>query len=343
MGDVVLTEPVTAILREAYPHASIGFAVKRAYVDVVASNPSITRLHVLDDGSTRGLQALCREVRPFRYDTVIDLHRNARSATLGRCTGASRSLRYRKRELRDALRVRLLRKPFRASKRLVERYIEALGPLSIDAPYRRPRFHLSDIDRAWADGYLRAKGIERGSFATMVPGSVWATKRWPGERYADLATRVASQLGLPVLVLGSPAESDLSAGIADQGGSGVVAAAGDTTLGRMAALIAAARIYVGNDSGPTHIAMALDVPSVALFGPTDPGQFDFEGHRLLYADLPCSACSFFGGERCRLTHWNCMTSIAVDEAFGAVRDLLEDRGRPRALNREPVSAVKGRR
>ena len=83
---------------------------------------------------------------------------------------------------------------------------------------------------------------------------------------------------------------------------------------------------IGNDSGPTHIAMALGTPTVAIFGPTDPSQFDFEGHELVYADLPCSACSFFGTRRCRLGHWRCMASIPSGEVVAAARRLLDLRG-----------------
>jgi ADP-heptose:LPS heptosyltransferase len=94
----------------------------------------------------------------------------------------------------------------------------------------------------------------------------------------------------------------------------------------MAAVISRARLFVGNDSGPTHMARALGVPTVALFGPTDPGQFDFEGHALVYRDLACSACTFYGSRRCHLGHWDCMTAIGRDDVLEAARSLLSSGG-----------------
>jgi lipopolysaccharide heptosyltransferase II len=327
VGDVVLTEPVTALLREAYPRAEIAFVVKAGLVDLVAGNPYLDAIHLLREGSLAGVRALGREVRERGYDAVVDLHANFRSRYLAGASGARLVTRYRKREVGDAYRVRVRKQPFRASKRLVERYVASLIPLGVEPVYRRPRYHVAEADREWAEEYLKLVGIPPGGFAVVVPGSVWATKRWPAERYGALVRRVNAELGLPVLLLGSAGERELCESIASPESCVACApsarvAAGETTLGQMAALIALARAYVGNDSGPTHIAMAAGTPTVAVFGPTDPGQFDFEGHALVYADLECSACSFFGGDRCRLSHWNCMRTVEVDDVFEAFEGLL---------------------
>jgi len=327
VGDVVLTGPATALLREAYPSAEIGFVVKGSLRDLVAGNPHVDTIHVLEESSLAALRSLAREIGERRYDAFVDLHRNLRSAFLARASGARLRTAYVKRELRDAFAVRIARRPFRASKRLVERYVESLAPLGIAPAYRRPVFHVAGSDAEWADGYLAGSGLVPHGYVAVVPGSVWPTKRWSAERYAALAARVAARLDLPVVLLGSRDEIELCETVAAGAGSGARVAAGQTTLGQMAALISRATLYVGNDSGPTHIAMAVDTPTVAIFGPTDPGQFDFERHALVYADLECSACSFFGGERCRLGHWDCIGTIGVDDVYAKAGALLERRGR----------------
>jgi ADP-heptose:LPS heptosyltransferase len=129
---------------------------------------------------------------------------------------------------------------------------------------------------------------------------------------------------MPVVLLGTRGERELCDEIVRMAGGRAVNAAGETTLGELAAVISNARLFIGNDSGPTHMAMALRVPTVAVFGPTDPGQFDFSGHALVYRDLDCSACSFYGGRRCRLGHWDCIASIGPDEVTGAAERLLEE-------------------
>jgi lipopolysaccharide heptosyltransferase II len=272
------------------------------------------------------MASLVREIRDARYSAVVDLHRNARTARILRAAGIPVRTAYHKRELRDAVRVRLLRRPFRARKLLVRRYLDALGSIGMDAPTRSPRLYVSESDVDAGRQFLRRSGAGEEPFAAVVPGSVWGTKRWPREDYARLVAGLVSDLGLRVVLLGAPGERELCDVVAREAGAGVTNAAGETTLGETAAVIARACLFIGNDSGPTHMAMALGVPSVALFGPTDPGQFDFRGHSLVYRNLKCSACSFYGSERCHLGHWDCMQSIAPDDVLGAAAALLEAGG-----------------
>lgn len=320
VGDIVLTEPAVAAVREALPDARIGFAVKAAFRELVSSNPDISRVHTLDQG---GLRSLVEDVRSERYSAVVDLHRNVRTARIVRSSGIPTSTAYVKRERSDTVRVRLLHRPFRASRLLVRRYLDALVPLGIDAETRPPRLHVAPADASAAAALLDEFGAVRGEFAVIVPGSVWPTKRWPADRFARLASGLVSQLGLRVLLVGAGGERELCETVERDAGEGVVNLAGRTSLGETAAVISTARLFVGNDSGPTHMAVALGVPAVAIFGPTDPGQFDFSGHALVYRDLACSACSFYGGERCPLGHWDCMAGIEPAEVLRAASTLLD--------------------
>ena len=326
VGDIVLTEPAVAALHEAYPSARIGFAVKKEFRDLVTAHPAISRIHILDTSLRGGMSALASDLRDAGYSAAVDLHRNMRTSRILRASEIPIRCSYRKRELMDAIGVRLLRRPFRARQLLVRRYLDALGPLGVDAPIRSPRLYVGASDAEAGGEFLRRSGVDSEPFASVVPGSVWATKRWPSENYARLTADLVSDLGLRVVLLGAPGERELCGDIARKAGAGVTNAAGEMSLGETAAVIARARLFIGNDSGPTHMAMALDVPSIALFGPTDPGQFDFRGHSLIYRDLECSACSFYGGERCRLGHWDCMLSIAPDEVLDAASALLKTGG-----------------
>jgi len=321
VGDIVLTEPAVAALRDTFPDAAIGFAVKERFRDLVAFHPAISRVHTLGEGGG-ALPALVSEIRAASYSAVVDLHRSVRTARVVRASGIPVRTSYRKRELADTVRVRFLRRPFRASRLLVRRYLDALRPLGVEVPVRAPALYVGERDAAAGAALRERAGAPDGRFVAMVPGSVWATKRWPAERFAEVASRVASDPGLPVVLLGAPGERGLCEDVARTAGAGVTSLAGETTLGEMAAVISAARFFVGNDSGPTHMAMALEVPTVALFGPTDPGQFDFSRHALVYRDEACSACSFYGGERCRLGHWDCMQGIEPDDVLEAAEALF---------------------
>jgi ADP-heptose:LPS heptosyltransferase len=210
----------------------------------------------------------------------------------------------------------------------VDRYLAALTKLGIAAPRARPQFRVPGRDAALADGRLAGRGLSAGRFTVVAPGAVWETKRWPAERFAEVVRELSQGEGLPCLLVGSEAERALCDEVAAAAGPGARAGsvAGETTLRQTAALVSRAALFVGNDSGLSHLAMAAGTPTVAVFGPTDPGQFDFEGHAAVYADLSCSACSFYGGRRCRLGHWNCMRLVEPGVVLRAARGLLAARG-----------------
>jgi ADP-heptose:LPS heptosyltransferase len=154
----------------------------------------------------------------------------------------------------------------------------------------------------------------------MAPGAMWETKRWPADRFGALAARCI-EAGYQVVLTGSPAEAPV---VADA--QRVAPAAMDLgerlALADLPGLIDACAAFVANDSGPMHIARALRVPTLAIFGSTDPAQFDLEGHRLMYAGLPCSPCSLYGLPRCPKRHFECMMNLTVDHAWSELRRLL---------------------
>jgi heptosyltransferase-2 len=328
IGDIVLTEPVTAALRRAYPDAAIGFVVKSDYRELVEAHPGITRVHELRGSSSADLGRLCSELRACRYSTVVDLHRNQRSFILGVCSRASIVTAYRKRDPADALRVRVLRRAFRSNKPLVTRYLESLAPLGIRERATRPRLFVSDDAVAGGRVRLAEWGMTGSRFAAVAPAALWETKRWPAERFAAVATALARDRGLDILLVGADSDRELCAEVSrsiDPGGARVVNAAGTTGLGELGAVLGAARIFIGNDSGPMHMAMARGTPTVAIFGPTDPGQFDFGQDSVVYAGLACSACSFYGTRSCRLGHWDCMASIDAGRVVASAFELLDRR------------------
>ncbi len=328
IGDIVLTEPVVAALRRAYPDAEIAFVVKSRYRELVDAHPDITRVHELSGSSLASLRKLCSELRSHRYSTVVDLHHNQRSMVLGACARSSIVTTYRKREPGDAARVRFARRPFRASKRLVARYLESLKPLGVGAERDRPRLFVSEAAGAAARGRLLEWGVGDQAFAAVAPAALWETKRWPAARFAAVASGLAREHGLDILLVGSSADRGLCEGLlqsVDAGSRRVVNAAGVIGLGELAGVLGAARVFVGNDTGPMHMAMARGTPTVAIFGPTDPGQFDFSDDAVVYADLKCSACSFYGTATCRLGHWDCMNGIAAETVLAAAVELMERR------------------
>jgi heptosyltransferase-2 len=225
--------------------------------------------------------------------------------------------------------VKLGLRPWRARAPFSDRYHAAAEALvGRTLPRGRLRAFVSEGDRARASDLLRAAGIDvRRPLIGLSPGAVWATKRWPLEHYAELA-RLALRAGVQVAVQGSAEERPLTARLA-VAAPGAADLAGQLDLGALGGFIALCSAFVANDTGPMHLARALGVPTLAFFGSTDPGLFEWEGHRVLFTGLDCAPCSFFGRRRCPRGHLRCLTGISAAEAWTALQPLLD--GRRRAL------------
>ena len=159
----------------------------------------------------------------------------------------------------------------------------------------------------------------------MSPGASWETKRWPAERFGALASR-AADLGFQVVVVGSASEYELGRQV-----RAVEPRAFDLTgrlpLRQLGGFIARCQAFAANDSGPMHMARALGVPTLALFGSTPP-QFDFTGHEVITSTARCSPCSFYGRPICPLGHFECMMEIRVEAAWKSMERLIAAGPRP---------------
>jgi ADP-heptose:LPS heptosyltransferase len=157
-------------------------------------------------------------------------------------------------------------------------------------------------------------------FAVIFPGGVRATRHWPVENYACIARRLCS-LGIGVCVVGGEAERNDSQRIAEAAGDHGYNLSGRLSLQDLAALLSLASVYLGNDSGPTHLAAALGTPCIAMFGPGDVNWISPRGRRrirVLRHKMWCSPCYL---ERC--SHHTCMRSLAVDEVYQVVMEFLD--------------------
>ena len=320
IGDVVLTAPAIEALKAAWPDARIVYALKERLAHLVQHNPSVDEVVALRPGE--GPLSYARRLRAAQPTVVLDLHGKIRSKILRALIPGVRKVVWHKRDFRDTLPVKLGLRPYHASMLFADRYHAAVEELVGRAlPRGRLRYFLGPDDVAEAERVLRASGIDlaRPIFG-LSPGANWETKRWPAERFAGLARRALAE-GVQVAVQGSEAEAPLGALIA-QLAPGTVDLSGKLDLRALGGFIARCAAFAANDSGPMHIARALGVPTLAFFGSTDPGMFDFTGHQLLFAGVECSPCSFFGRRRCPRGHFRCMLDLDEDRAFRALQPLL---------------------
>ncbi len=291
VGDVVLTSPAVDALRRAWPKARIVYAVKARLAHLVRANPNIDEVLTLDPGE--GPFSFARKLRAARCETVLDLHNKIRSKILRALLPSRRTVVWHKRDFKDTLPVKLALKPYHSSMLFSDRYHAAVEELvGSRVPRGELRYFLGPDDLANADQALMAAGVSRDvPILGLSPGANWKTKRWPVERFAALANR-ALRAGMQVVVQGSHDEADLS------------------------------RFIAAHAPGAVDLAGKLDLPTLAMFGSTDPAMFEFTGHRALFAGVECSPCSFFGRSRCPRGHFRCMLDLDEERAWTELVPLL---------------------
>jgi lipopolysaccharide heptosyltransferase II len=330
VGDVVLTAPALEALRLAWPATRIVVAVKERLAHLLKHNPNVDEVLELRGGE--GPFSFARRIRQMRPGAVLDLHNKIRSKLLRWQLPGVPAVVWRKRDFRDTLPVKLALRPYRASMRFSDRYHAAVEEL-VGRPlaHGKLRYFLGPHDLEAADAILRGRGLDpRQPLLGISPGANWETKRWPAERFAGLARRALSA-GVQVAVQGSRAEARLGQLIAREA-PGAADLTGQLDLPGLGGFISRCSAFAANDSGPMHMARALGVPTLAIFGSTDPGMFDFAGHAMLFAGVACAPCSFFGRSFCPRGHFRCMLELSEERAWDELAPLL------RAGRRLPLSA-----
>jgi heptosyltransferase-1 len=200
---------------------------------------------------------------------------------------------------------------------IVERYLDVARALGCTVEQGLFSITITEQEAAAARQSMKQAGItESTRFVALAPGTNWPTKCWPTRSYAELADQLAAA-GSTTAILGGPGDRKLAGEITAAAKSPVVDLVGKTSLKQLAYVIKQARAFVGGDTGPMHLAVAVGTPVVALFGPTDPvrnGPYSGE-NTVLTAAVECCGC----WQRKCDKNIECMTSITVDEVLEAVK------------------------
>lgn len=339
IGDVINTLPALGALRQRFPGAFLAWLVEDKARGVLEGHPYLDDLFVFERARltakartlsdlrevSREIARLARKLRRAKFDLLLDFHGNLKSGVLGSLACATTRVGYDRRNSREGnflfnrCRVRLAdSRIHRVEKHLA--LLEAVGIRTRFFPYVLP---VPREARSFASAFLSA-ACPGQPYAVLHPGTsaFGAHKRWPAPFFGRLAERLALETGLEVLVTSGPGELPLAKEVASHCRATVRLPETGSLL-QLAAILERARVFVSADTGPMHLAAALQVPVVALFGPKDPvvyGPFGTRS-RVVSASLPCAPC---GGRRC--AHGQCMGSISPDRVFEAVVGLLEETG-----------------
>ncbi|HUP25870.1 MAG TPA: glycosyltransferase family 9 protein [Thermoanaerobaculia bacterium] len=277
IGDCLHALPVAVELRRRLPDAYIGWAIEESGHRLLRGHPAVDRFHLYprDSRMTRiagELVELRRELRAARYDVALDLQGLTKSGLVAWLSGAPRRVSLPppdRRELNRLFTNEVVAVPA-ASRHVVDRNLTLLRSVGLDAP-ARGRFELGAPQPSEALAPFVASLLDRGGFAVVHAGAAWPTKVWPPASLALVARGLVDRWGLCVAVTwGGEAERPLAREVVRGAQRDDVVEAPPTDLPDLAALVGGSSLFVGGDTGPMHLAVALDVPTVAVFGPTDP-------------------------------------------------------------------------
>ncbi|RJP22100.1 MAG: lipopolysaccharide heptosyltransferase II [Candidatus Omnitrophota bacterium] len=323
LGDVIQATCMLPILKIRIPEIRISWLVFEENADVVLDHPLVDHVvKVKRRGSFfRRLPSLLRELREPQFDTVIDIQCLFRSAMLSFLTGCKRRIGYKNgREGSTYFYTETLDIPTR-SMHAVEGYIllcEALGAKRlerIEFPLPIKVHHRNRVHALLAEHPIRRPLI------TICPTAKWETKRWPESYFAQLADELYLRTNGEIVLTGAKDETPIVDRITRQMNGKCLNLAGQLSIPELAALLEISDLFVGNDSAPMHLASAVGVKTVALFGPTDPdltGPYD-PGATVLKQDVHCRPCF---QKRCN--HIICLENLSPQTVIKACMDKLRE-------------------
>jgi lipopolysaccharide heptosyltransferase I len=281
IGDIVHTLPSLAAIRRALPRAEISWVVERRAAEILRDNQILDRLIEVDTKALRrwpvsgetllATRQQLRRLRASTFDTALDFQGLLKSATIARFSGAKRSYGFAREALREPPSRFLLSKTVRVPLRshvIVKNLALVHGALGIPVPNDPAGFEFP-ISTTFAHEREadEAAGVDE-RFAILNPGGGWPTKLWSAERFGTLADELWTHHGLSSLVTYGPGERELAETVLRASRSGRARAVSPSLKG-FYALAKRASLYVGGDTGPTHLAVAAGVPIAGLFGPTE--------------------------------------------------------------------------
>ncbi len=269
IGDVIHGLPVLNALRAAFPTAHLGWVVEGRAGDLLQGHPALDQLIRVPRKwlrSPRAVFNLRRELHTAQFDVSIDLQGLTKSAVAARLSGAKVRIGFGGvdgREISAWLNNRLVTPE---ATHVIDRNLELLAPLGIEQPaaeFQVPENSAAGIKIA---KFVRERGLARG-FALINPGAGWTSKLWPPARFAAVARHLGKKRNLPSIIAWAGANERRWADEIMIGAGGHAYIAPPTTLPELASLARRAKLFVGSDTGPLHLAAVLGTPCVGLFGP----------------------------------------------------------------------------
>ncbi len=328
VGDVVMTLPALEAIRANFPRSKITVLARPWVLHLFKDHPAVDELIVFQKGqgfltNLKEVYRIVELIRKRRFDLAI-LFQNAFEAALLTCLG---HVKFRVGYNTDGRGLLLTHKVPRNAQLLgchqVEYYLSLLRALGWNAESRDPHLYISAADVEKAKDLLYSSGIKHGDFIVALnPGAVFGgAKRWPADRFARVGDWAMEKWAAKVIVVGSKNEIHICNSLCSSMKNRPVNFCGETSLGEAMGLISLCGFFVTNDSGLMHVAASMGVPTLAVFGSTDPVATGPRGTkaRVIRHETECAPCL---KSECPQDH-RCMLSIQAEEVWREMERLRE--------------------
>jgi heptosyltransferase I len=333
LGDVIHALPVASRLKTCFPRIKLFWVVEDRCAPILEAHPLLDGVVVYPrkkiqallarkswGEASRELGRLRRTLRDLRIDLSIDLQGLAKSALMALLAGAPRRLGCSGLKEFSYLISRQI--PEGEGLHAVDRNLKVAEFLGCPPGPADFQLGLRAEERSWADHFLKTRGVREGAkIIGLQVGASLPQKCWPLSQWAALLGRLSGLKDVHPVLLGDEQDRQRFLGQVPISAPGVIDGLGRLSLRQLMAVLERCRLVVGADTGPLHLAVALGVPVVGIYGPDDPSATGPYGtrQRTLYKNLGCSPCN--QNPTCQ-ERFECLQSIGPDEVFEAIQDLL---------------------
>ena len=334
LGDTVLTLPLLSEIKRRYPAGKLTLLCAPVAAELLGSHEVIDEVMVDDkrrqDAGIWGLWRKAKVLEQKKFTLGISPHKSLRSALLLFLARIPRRVGFRQSKGAFLFHDLADRNPGRHD---VERNLSILQPLGIRTEKCRRNLDLPAVDagREQSRHLLQARGVDPNKTIIGInAGSVWPTKRWSPDLFAQLIRKFKENLNGEIVLFGGPEDHETVAAIQALCGTEIVNWCGKTSLRDLPAAVSACDLFITNDSGPMHIAVACGVPVVAIFCATTPslGFYPYTSKAVVVQkDLPCRPCSSHGGRRCPLGTEDCIKLVRPEDVLQAAIQMLQVKDR----------------
>lgn len=345
IGDCLFTAPLIHTFKDAFPEGKLCFLCNKRVAPMLRNNPFVNEIFIYERDDFKQLlsasklkwfeefSSFIRQIKRARFDLAIDLSLSSNFGLFLWLAGIKKRIGYNYKN-RGIYLTKSVKLTGYEDKHVVEYYNGLLGLTGIEPKYKDLELYLRDEDKQYAENIFKEHRIDDSAPVIAISpggGASWGIeakiKRWPEEKFALLVNKIIEKYNVIVIIIGDLKDKDLLSNIETGLKDKVINLTGKTTLTQSAAIIDSADLFIGNDGGLLHIAVALKIKTISFFGPVDPKVYgpyppDATRHIVLRKTLDCSPCYRKFRVRPCQRNKECLERIDVEDVIRQAGSLM---------------------